>query len=93
MRFPIRLALRHVLLVAGQVSALACIPTVEARASLGDRQHHRIAFSKDTDSLVSGLYVDLADDLSLCDLDDCVLEYAFAIREGTGDAESGTAGA
>lgn len=89
-----RLALQRVLLVAGQVSALAGIPTLEARASLGDRQHYRIAFfSTDTDSLVSGLHVDLADDLSLCDLDDCALEYAFAIREGTGDAESGTAGA
>ena len=87
-----RLALQRVLLVAGQVSALAGIPTVEARASLGDRQHHRIAFSTDTDSLVSGLHVDLADELSLCDLDDCVLEYTFAIRKGTGDAESGTAG-
>ena len=49
-RFPMRLALQRVLLVAGQVSALAGIPTVEARASLGDRQHHRIAFSTDTDS-------------------------------------------
>lgn len=88
-----RLALQRVLLVAGQVSALAGIPTVEARASLGDLQHHRIAFSTDTDSLVSGLHVDLADHLSLCDLDDCVLEYALAIRAGTGDAESGTAGA